>query len=65
VLVVSHGGPVAAVVHEALEAQPAALWRVRVDPCSLTVVRYWSDGGIQLVTVNAAGHLASASAGPV
>jgi probable phosphoglycerate mutase len=62
VLVVSHGGPVAAVVHEALEAQTAALWRVRVDPCSLTVVRYWSDGGTQLVTVNAAGHLASATA---
>jgi probable phosphoglycerate mutase len=62
VLVVSHGGPVAAVVHEALEARAAALWRVRVDPCSLTVVRYWSNGGTQLVTVNAAGHLASASA---
>jgi probable phosphoglycerate mutase len=65
VLVVSHGGPVAAVVHEALEARAAALWRVRVDPCSLTVVRYWSDGGTQLVTVNAAGHLASASASTV
>jgi probable phosphoglycerate mutase len=65
VLVASHGGPVAAVVHEALEAQTAALWRVRVDPCSLTVVRYWSDGGTQLVTVNAAGHLAAATAGVV
>jgi probable phosphoglycerate mutase len=32
VLVVSHGGPVAAVVHEALEARAAALWRCARRP---------------------------------
>ena len=63
VLVVTHGGPVAVVVSEVLQADVRAVWRVRVDPCSLTVVRYWSDGGAQLVTANATGHLVAAPAG--
>jgi len=52
VLVVTHGGPVRVVVRQALDAGPAALWRLRVTPCALTLVRYWPDGGIELVTVN-------------
>ena len=47
ILVVAHGGPVATVVHEALGSEVSALWRMRVDPCSLTVVQYWPDGGCQ------------------
>ena len=62
VLVVSHGGPVATVVHEALGAGVAALWRMRIDPCSLTVVRYWPDGGCQVVAVNVTAHLATGPA---
>jgi ribonuclease H / adenosylcobalamin/alpha-ribazole phosphatase len=58
VLVVTHGGPVASVVSHALDAGTGALWRVMVEPCSLTVVRFWRDGGIQVVTVNSTGHLA-------
>ncbi len=54
VAVVTHGGPVRIVVREALEGGPATLWRLRVTPCALTVVRYWPDGGIEVVTVNAA-----------
>jgi broad specificity phosphatase PhoE/ribonuclease HI len=52
VVVVTHGVPVRAVVHEALEAGPPALWRTRVDPASVTAVRYWSDGGIEVSAVN-------------
>jgi broad specificity phosphatase PhoE/ribonuclease HI len=52
VVVATHGVPVRAVVHEALEAGPPALWRARVDPASVTAVRYWSDGGIEVSAVN-------------
>jgi ribonuclease H / adenosylcobalamin/alpha-ribazole phosphatase len=53
VLVVTHGGPVRVVVREALDAGPATLWRLRVTPAALTVVRFWPDGGVEVVTVNA------------
>jgi probable phosphoglycerate mutase len=52
VAVVTHGGPVRVVVREAFDGGPATLWRLRVTPCALTVVRYWPDGGIEVVTVN-------------
>jgi len=54
VAVVTHGGPIRVVVREALDSGAAALWRLRITPCALTVVRYWPDGGIEVVTVNAA-----------
>jgi ribonuclease H / adenosylcobalamin/alpha-ribazole phosphatase len=57
VLVVTHGGPIAAVVNHALDSGPRALWRVMVEPCSITVVRFWPDGGVQVTAVNAASHL--------
>ncbi|MFN8076178.1 MAG: bifunctional RNase H/acid phosphatase [Kineosporiaceae bacterium] len=59
VVVVSHMTPIRAVVREALDAGPSALWRVRLAPCSLTVVRFWGDGGAELVTVNATAHLSA------
>jgi probable phosphoglycerate mutase len=57
VLVVTHLTGVRAVLHEALDAGDAAMWRVRVSPAALTVVRYWPDGGVEVVTVNATAHL--------
>jgi hypothetical protein len=41
------------VVREALDAGPATLWRLRVTPAALSVVRFWPDGGVEIVTVNA------------
>jgi broad specificity phosphatase PhoE/ribonuclease HI len=52
IVVATHGVPVRAAVHEALDAGPPALWRTRVDPASVTAVRYWSDGGIEVSAVN-------------
>ncbi|GLY18725.1 histidine phosphatase family protein [Kineosporia rhizophila] len=52
VVVVTHTGPVRAVVAGALAAGPAAYWRLRVDPASVTTLRYWADGGVEVVTVN-------------
>jgi broad specificity phosphatase PhoE len=54
VAVVAHGGPLRVVVRDALDGGPAMVWRLRITPCALTVVRYWPDGGVEVVTVNAA-----------
>jgi len=51
-VVVTHLAPVRAVVQEALDAGPAALWRTRIEPCSVTAVRYWRDGGVEVLAVN-------------
>jgi probable phosphoglycerate mutase len=53
VAVLSHGGPVRVLVRDALEGGTAVLWRLRVTPCALTVIRHWPDGGVEVVTVNA------------
>ncbi|HEY6796473.1 MAG TPA: bifunctional RNase H/acid phosphatase [Kineosporiaceae bacterium] len=52
VAVVTHVTPVRVAVAEALDAGPAALWRTRVSPCSVSAIRYWSDGGAEVVAVN-------------
>lgn len=57
VAVVCHLTPIRAVVADALEAGPAALWRLRVAPGSLTIVRFWADGAAEVVTVNETAHL--------
>jgi len=58
VAVVTHTTPIRAVVRHVVDASPLALRRVRIDPCSVTVVRAWSDGGIELFATNCTAHLA-------
>jgi broad specificity phosphatase PhoE len=53
VVVVTHVTPVRVVVQEALDAGPACLWRLAVAPCSVTIARFWADGGAEIRTVNA------------
>jgi len=57
VVVVSHTAPIRTVLARALAAGPAALWRLRVDPTGVSVVRFWADGGCEVATVNSAAHL--------
>jgi broad specificity phosphatase PhoE/ribonuclease HI len=57
VVVVSHTAPIRTVLARALAAGPAALWRLRVDPTAISVVRFWADGGCEVATVNSAAHL--------
>jgi probable phosphoglycerate mutase len=52
VVLVTHAGPIRAAVASALEAGPAAFWRLRIDPASVTTVRFWADGGLEVVAVN-------------
>nr|WP_269327341.1 histidine phosphatase family protein [Kineosporia mesophila] len=54
VVVVTHTGPIRAAVASALDAGPAAFWRLRIDPASVTTLRYWADGGVEVAAVNAA-----------
>lgn len=55
VVVATHGWPVRAAVTAALDAGPAAYWRLRVSPASLTVLRCWADGGCEVGGVNLGG----------
>jgi probable phosphoglycerate mutase len=57
VVVVSHTAPIRTVLADALVAGPAALWRLRVDPAGLSVIRFWADGGCEVVTVNSGARL--------
>jgi hypothetical protein len=45
------------VLARVLAAGPAALWRLRVDPTAVSVVRFWTDGGCEVATVNSSAHL--------
>jgi probable phosphoglycerate mutase len=57
VVVVTHATPVRVVLQEALGAGAVALWRVRVTAASVSVVRYWEDGGVEVAMVNSTAHL--------
>jgi probable phosphoglycerate mutase len=57
VVVVTHATPVRAVLQDALDAGAAALWRLRIAPAALSVVRYWDDDNAEVATVNATAHL--------
>jgi probable phosphoglycerate mutase len=56
VVVVSHTAPIRTVLAQALAAGSAALWRLRIDPAAVSVVRFWADGGCEVATVNSAVH---------
>jgi len=60
VLVVTHASPIKSVVCEALGAPASAAWRLDSSPASLTVVRWWSDGGAAVSAFNETGHLLAA-----
>jgi ribonuclease H / adenosylcobalamin/alpha-ribazole phosphatase len=57
VAVATHATPVRVLIRDALDAGAATMWRTRVGAGSVTVIRYWTDGGIEVVTVNATAHL--------
>ncbi|GLY32763.1 histidine phosphatase family protein [Kineosporia sp. NBRC 101731] len=54
VVVVTHTGPIRAAVASALDAGLQAFWRLRIDPASVTTLRFWADGGVEVASVNAA-----------
>lgn len=62
VVVVTHVGPIRALVTGVLEAGAAAMWRLRVSPGSLTVVRCWADGAAEVAALNVGGGVPGAGA---
>lgn len=61
VLVVTHVTPVKTVVRLALEAPPAALYRLHVDLTSVTEIDWYADGPAVLRLFNDTSHLTAAT----
>jgi ribonuclease H / adenosylcobalamin/alpha-ribazole phosphatase len=57
VAVVSHVSPLKILLRDALAAGDAILHRLYLDPCGLSIVDHWPDGGVAVRTVNDVAHL--------
>ncbi len=53
VVVVTHVSPIKALVRQALQAPPDALFRMELSPASATTIHWWTDGGASLRSFNA------------
>jgi ribonuclease H / adenosylcobalamin/alpha-ribazole phosphatase len=56
-IVVTHVTPIKALLRLALDAPPSALFRFHLDPASVSIVDYFSDGNSSVRLVNDTGHL--------
>ena len=56
-LVVSHVTPIKTLVRLALGAPQQALFRMQVDPASLTEIAYYADGNVSVRSLNSTAHL--------
>lgn len=52
VVVVSHVTPIRSILRDALDAGLAAMWRIRIDPCSVSITRQWADGSAEVSCIN-------------
>ena len=57
VVVVSHVTPIKAMLREALDAPPHALYRIHLDPASLSAVDWYAEGAGVVRLVNGTAHL--------
>jgi ribonuclease H / adenosylcobalamin/alpha-ribazole phosphatase len=57
VVVVTHVTPIKALLRIALDAPPSALFRFHVDPASVSIIDYFSDGISSVRLVNETSHL--------
>ena len=57
VVVVSHVTPIKTLLMDALDAPPTALYRIHLDPASLSSTEWWADGQAVVRMVNDTGHL--------
>jgi ribonuclease H / adenosylcobalamin/alpha-ribazole phosphatase len=63
VVVVSHVSPIKLLLRDALVAGPAFLHRMHLDPCGISIVDSWPDGGVAVRAVNDTAHLALGQVG--
>jgi probable phosphoglycerate mutase len=54
---VSHVSPIKLILRDALDAGPQFLHRCYLEPAGVSIVDFWSDGGIAVRSVNEATHL--------
>jgi probable phosphoglycerate mutase len=59
VVVVSHVTPVKTLLRLALEAPPAAMFRIHLDASSISIADYYADSQTSVRLVNDTGHLQS------
>lgn len=57
VIVVSHVSPIKMILRDALAAGAPLLYRLYLDPASVSTVDYWPDGGVAVRGVNDTAHL--------
>ena len=57
VVVVSHVTPIKTLLRQALDAPPSALYRMHLDPASLSATDWWADGQAVVRLLNDTGHL--------
>jgi ribonuclease H / adenosylcobalamin/alpha-ribazole phosphatase len=57
VLVVTHVTPVKTLVRLALCAPPESIFRMELTPAGISVITYYSDGGVALRALNCTAHL--------
>ena len=56
-VVVSHVSPLKLLLRDALAAGDAFLYRLYLDPCGISIVDSWPDGGVAVRSVNDTAHL--------
>jgi probable phosphoglycerate mutase len=57
VVLVSHVTPIKLLLRYALEAPPVAMFRLQIDPASVSIVDYFTDGNCSVRLVNDTSHL--------
>ncbi len=57
-VVVSHSGPMRAILLDALELPGASLFRMKLSHCSITIVDYYDSGEVIVDRLNDTSHLA-------
>ncbi|GAA3271395.1 MULTISPECIES: histidine phosphatase family protein [Dactylosporangium] len=57
IAVVSHVTPIKLLLRDALAASDSFLFRLYLDPCGLSLVDSWPDGGVAVRSVNETAHL--------
>ena len=57
VVVVSHVTPIKTLLMDALDAPPTALYRIHLDPASLSATQWWADGQAVVRLLNDTAHL--------
>ena len=57
VVVVTHVTPIKTLLRLALEAPPETMYRIHLDPASISIADYYADGQTSVRLVNDTGHL--------